>query len=552
MDIRKLFNQKFSEEFEIGKEVEYITSFRVKSETNNIFEDFLNALKSGKYGVSHIEVDMGKISEKIISQYNDGSVYTLINTFKKSIEKFTSFLKENKNILTEYFAVMMQETKFNYDKTTYENIMNFLNGEDYFSDLIVRIFTSINNEINKTTDNLGLQHVNISELKKFRNNINEVINSNNYETYRDTYSNFINLLEKSNFHKVLNYFSNYIRDNKWLKRKIDNELINIAKGKKIQINNNLANFISKLSDDMVHLYKINLPSVLNKMEDKKFDDVKKVFTDLIDNDKIHLYVDPNSWKYFNTDFLLQFTDFDDFIKNSGIKKNYKAFSLFYKYGMIYGYDERLLGIDEKDLPSRKVFIYKLNNKLPIYEKYIMDYVYDEEVNLFSLKPDKTDNLNNTKTFSIDKLIKYFGVENYGSCIRNRLENEKLRNKVENYTVDDGVNFIIVSDNQGKTIGRFISIDDEIFVNLHSHDKAYNDAFTYGGKDVISKYIDKKGKDINDFSLDYYNIRDYDETNYTYNPLSKYIDNLKSTIYKKMRDMGKVFSINDAVVIKKKK
>lgn len=552
MKLKKLFNPKFSEELDIGKEVEYITSFRVKSETNNIFEDFLSALKMGDDGVSHIEGDMKRISEKIISYYNDGSVYTLINTFKKSIEKFTSLLNENKNILTEYFAVMIKEAKLNYDITTYEKIANFLNGEDNFSNLIVRIFNSINNEVSKTIDNLGLQDVNISELEKFRDNINELINSNRYDTYRDTYSNFINLLEKSNFYKVLNYFSNYIKDNKWLKRKIDNELINLVKGKKIQINNNLTNFISKLSDDMVHLYKINLPDILNKTEYKKFDNLKELFTDLINYDKMHLYVDPNTWKYFNIEFVSQFTDFDDYIKNSGIKKNYKAFSLFYKYGMIYGYDQRLLGIDERDLPSRKAFIYVLNNKLPIYEKYIMDYVYDEEVNLFSLKPDKTDNLNNTKTFSIDKLIKYFGVENYGSCIRGRLENEKLRNKVENYTVDDGVNFIIVSDNQGKTIGRFISIDDEIFVNLHSHDKAYNDAFTYGGKDVISKYIDKKGKDINDFSLDYYNIRNYDETNYTYNPLSKYIDNLKSTIYKKMRDMDRVFSINDAVVVRKKK
>lgn len=171
------------------------------------------------------------------------------------------------------------------------------------------------------------------------------------------------------------------------------------------------------------------------------------------------------------------------------------------------------------------------------KNHIRNYVDVKDLSLYKLNP--TSEEGDNAYYEKDLLKRYFGISNLGSCVRGRIIDDKRKS----YNISSDVSFMIITDNKGNTVGRFIEVGEDTFINLYYDKMAYETAFLNGGKNIIKNYLNNYKGIKDDFEFEYEDI--------THNPKSDKVELIKQNVLKYMKDIGSILHINDYVKIKKK-
>ncbi|MEM4620732.1 MAG: hypothetical protein QW607_11045, partial [Desulfurococcaceae archaeon] len=104
-----------------------------------------------------------------------------------------------------------------------------------------------------------------------------------------------------------------------------------------------------------------------------------------------------------------------------------------------------------------------------------------------------------------------------------------------------VSFMIITDNKGNTVGRFIEVGEDTFINLYYNNMAYETAFLNGGESIIREYIN------NQKSIDYEFELDYKDRDIGYE--SEWV---KDVVKSRMGKFASIFYMNDFIKINRKR
>ncbi|MEM4959309.1 MAG: hypothetical protein QXX12_05480, partial [Nanopusillaceae archaeon] len=509
---KKLFNPTFGEEFEIGKDVEYITTINYTPKYREPLEVFFKYVVNNKVITDDIYDEIKRI-------------YGLVKEYFYKDYSLKDFFSDFINILNLYSKNLEK------DRSLYDNVVNYLKENDKAISMLVstlkdkgvdlypvyvKTLKGLINDLKSRGEQL-LQKMyepeTIEKFKEFEKSINsydssiELVIIDKYIEFlkASKLNNIINFLNKQIFSAMYefgledwwanpeNWFTNMITNS--FMNKLSKSGINVVKDDLQVLSIGL---LSDIIDKGVLAYKY-LGSEFYFKDDEIFEKFNNMKTFETHSDKIltKLITNPDALRYIHPNFLKEFSDFDDFINNSGIKKDGDYFSLFYYFGMLYGYDNSL--IPEREFIDRFDFKERLLNGMPIQKNHIRNYINSFTLNIYNLKPKSVNYENSTYKYDTELLIKYFGISNKDSCVRNRL----IKNKdIKSYDIYYDTSFMIIADSNGNTVGRFIEVGDKIFINLYYNNMAYETAFLNGGKTIIREYINNQKSIDYEFELDY--------------------------------------------------
>lgn len=133
---------------------------------------------------------------------------------------------------------------------------------------------------------------------------------------------------------------------------------------------------------------------------------------------------------------------------------------------------------------------------PIRDEHIRNLGKEQEIYLYKLKPEKSNPDFKINIYPSRLMQKYFGVSNINSCVREEITKDINKKNVKFYRLPDDAEFFIISDKNGKTLGRF-SIhnsgdEKKTPMNIFMQGKAREVAFYFGGRAIIEKYLEEIG------------------------------------------------------------
>ncbi|MEM4762157.1 MAG: hypothetical protein QW230_04185 [Thermofilum sp.] len=560
MKHEKLFNPASGEEFEVGKDIKYITDFEYIPSEYKILNEFFSNLANGKN--KEVYRNMFELMDEISFRIYRNLIWSdndyilnkdFIQDFIKVLNGFVVELENDSNIRNDILS-KLKTISINLDGKQEEKLLDILTKHniDFISE-ITKSLKNIIKDIEKKSTQFILNKKEIKDIVDLYTELGRKIKQQENWNISEIFSLYSELINKSKFNTLLRFFSKYISDisdtpfgdwrneNNIYSKIIRNDIINKLKGKKININ------YEKLEQDLSQIINNFVAFKILKNDEKYFIDkeryekwhlLKNHILRLLNENKNELFTNMSAWKYLNPEFLKQFKSFDDFIENSGIKKDAEGFSLLYYFGMMYGYDNGLVDFTG----DRYSFSDKLLSQIPIWKQHIKDYIGRKHLFLYKLTPNAIDEKN--AYYSPDKLIKFLNVANKNSCIRNRILDTYSKTPIERLAISKSVNFIIIADKDGNTIGRFVDYNNDMFSNIYYDGKAYDDAFEKGGREIISSYLLQKNKNKKDFTLSYSNRTRLKKNN----ELAKIENNIK----RKLKDYWKFFYLNDIIIAKRKK
>lgn len=555
----KLLNPEFVEEFEVGKEVEYITDFEYTPTEYKIFNEFFNDLVHGenKEVYKNLFEVIDDISFRIFRNLISNSDNYMLNKdfiqdFINVLNNFADEVEKNYNLHNKILSKLKDVFVSYLDSQRSEPLIDVLTK--YKIDFISIVVKSLRNIIkdikNKSTEFILNEDVEKEITDLYRELSNKIKHQENWNI-NEIFSLYSELINKSKFNTLLMFFSRYISDvsetlfDDWKKENniyskiIRNDVINILRGKKLNIDYEKEQVLSHIINNFIafNIFKNDERYFTDKKRYEEWHLTKGYVLRILNELKNELFTDMDAWKYLNPNFMKQFKDFDDFVENSGIKKDSDGFSLLYYFGMLYGYDKGLVSYNG----DKSSFSEQLRSRIPIWKYYIKDYLGKQHLFLYKLNPDAIDN--NDAHYNPNKLIKYFNISNKDSCVKNKILRHISVVRRNSFAMNKNIRFIIMADKNGNTIGRFIDYNNNTFSNIYYDGKAYDYAFEKGGRDIISKYLSQKNKNKTDFVLSYYDrdeIGRIDE-----------LKRLKNAVKGKLKDFWDVFYLNDIIIAKKK-
>ncbi|MEM4620733.1 MAG: hypothetical protein QW607_11050 [Desulfurococcaceae archaeon] len=543
MKPNELFNPLFGNTFKVGKDVEYLGNFYVETAKRIAFKTFFEKMvENDKQILEEVEKRMYHYAMGI-------DVYTVEPRYE-NYYIHRDFFPDFVNILNSYIS------KLESDRSVYDRVVDSLyeTNNDVYSyikmlkdkgiDLYPVYVKMLKNMVNdlKTRGEKLFMSIDYEKLKDMFIKLKEQLKSKKrYDT--ETLDMFIEFLRESRIYDVANFLAKYVfsvipmqRGEKWYKNSeswftkiLANEFVNKLRKSGIEINT-----------DALNLFSLRLITSIWEDEksyfgdEERYEKFRKVYEyQSLSSSVVRSFLNPETWKYFHPKFLKQFKSFDDFIENSGIKKDSEYFTPFFIIGMEYAYENKLL--PETREMDRMEFHDYLSELIPVQKNHIKNYVGEQNVHLYRLLPESVDKKKGVAYYKKDNLVKYFGVSNINSCVRHRL---LVHIEKDLIGVSRDVSFILMSDESGKTIGRFIDVGDFI-INLYYNNMAYETAFGEGGKDVVSNYLENIKKVYDDFDLLYQNITHY-------RPIG--VEKIEKKILNKMKDMKKIFHVNDFIKV----
>lgn len=554
MKHKKLYNPVFGEEFEVDKDVEYIISIEYTPKDRKPLEIFFKYVYNNEIITDDIyhEIDeiYGLIKEYF---YKDYSVKDFFSDFINILHLYSEELEKDRSLYDKVVDYLNQN-----DKDVFKVISQLKDkGIDLYP-VYVKTLKGLINDLKSRGEQLLQRMYEPEIIEKFKD-FEKSVNNYEYRIEAVVVDKYIEFLKASKLNNIINFLNKHVfltiyefgledwwaNPENWFTNILTNSFINKLSKSGINIDVDglkilSIGLLSDIIDKGILAYKYIGSEFYFKDKEsfKKFWKIKdfeiysrKVLTKLLTN--------PDAVKYINPNFFKQFKDFDDFINNSGIRKDGDYFSLFYYFGMLYGYDNRL--IPERELMEKFDFKQSLLNRIPIQKNHIRNYIDNVMLSIYKLKPNFADDKSLTNNYDREALIKYFGISNSDSCVRRRLTEDK---NTKSYNISQDVSFIIMADSNGNTIGRFIEIGNDLFVNLYYNKMAYNTAFFNGGKNIIEKYVNDYKKMSSKFELEYREIvhEDIDFED------ERVIDFVKN----KMKKFSSNFHMNDYIKVKRKK
>lgn len=493
-----LINPDFFEVFEIGKDVEPVAIFSVKpyeyltemklffdyvKENKDLTADILYDMQEIVKGIARNKIKWDKLLTNLKNTIDNDIFQPTIDNIRKNIEDFS-----NKHLYVPEKSLIVSELEKRFEKVI-NKMKDFIYSKlDEINNLV------LNRDLNKVKNkvkNFDILSFDVSEL---------------FQMYFD-------IIKESNMDKIGSIIYNDVLKINKFKNIIQGESKNIIKyliDKFPQHKNLFETFLETISTSLEkEIFNVNALTHIKNI--KMFNHFDKFFFSSFDTPRYKNYekelffamLNPDNLKFFDVNYINSFANFNEFVEKSNILKNDKAFSLFFYYSNKFLYDfiensddfdKNVLWDSFDEIVSRKMK--ELLSTFPIRDEHIRNLGKEQEIYLYKLKPEKSNPDFKINIYPSRLMQKYFGVSNINSCVREEITKDINKKNVKFYRLPDDAEFFIISDKNGKTLGRF-SIhnsgdEKKTPMNIFMQGKAREVAFYFGGRAIIEKYLEEIG------------------------------------------------------------